>query len=116
MLTKSSTMTELMSVIAQRKANLKADDSYVANLMAGGVARIGAKIVEEAGEVVEAGGEPGEAGSAHLVREVADLVFHFLVLLGYRDLHWDDVEAELNRRAGTSGLTEKATRRGRGDV
>jgi len=109
-------MTELMSVIAQRKANLQAEKSYVASLMTGGVPRIGAKIVEEAGEVIAAGDEPGETGRDHLVKEVADLVFHSLVLLGYRDLHWDDVEAELGRRTGTSGLAEKAARQGRAEV
>ena len=33
-----------------------------------------------------------------------------LVLLGYGDLHWDDVEAELRRRSGVSGIAEKASR------
>jgi phosphoribosyl-ATP pyrophosphohydrolase len=99
-----------MAVIAQRKTSAQAESSYVATLMNGGVPRIGAKILEEAAEVVEAGDEPGEAGREHLVKEVADLVFHALVLLGYRDLHWDQVEAELARRAGTSGIVEKAAR------
>ena len=108
-------MTELMSVIAERKANPQAEKSYVASLMTGGVSRIGAKIVEEAAEVVAAGEEPGDAGRDHLVKEVADLVFHCMVLLGYRDLHWDDVEAELGRRSGTSGLAEKAARQGQGN-
>ena len=112
-MTRSSIMTELMSVIAARKADLQAEKSYVASLMTGGVPRIGAKIVEEAAEVVAAGGEPGDAGKEHLVKEVADLVFHAMVLLGYRDLHWDDVEAELGRRSGMSGLAEKAARQGR---
>lgn len=107
-------MTELMAVIADRKANPQAGKSYVASLMTGGVSRIGAKIVEEAAEVVEAADQPGDAGRQHLVKEVADLVFHSMVLLGYRDLHWDDVEAELNRRSGTSGLVEKAARHGQG--
>jgi hypothetical protein len=31
-------------------------------------------------------------------------------LLGYRDLHWSQVEAELGRRFGVSGLDEKASR------
>ena len=110
-MTRSSVMTELMSVIAARKANSQAETSYVASLMAGGVPRIGAKIVEEASEVVEAGNESGEPGRSHLVREVADLVFHCMVLLGYYDLHWGDVEAELSRRAGTSGLEEKSARK-----
>jgi phosphoribosyl-ATP pyrophosphohydrolase len=115
-MTRSSILTELMSVIASRKADFQAEKSYVASLMTGGVPRIGAKIVEEAAEVVAAGGEPGDAGKEHLVKEVADLVFHAMVLLGYRDLHWDNVEAELGRRAGMSGLAEKAARRGREDA
>lgn len=78
--------------------------------MRGGVARIGAKIVEEAAEVVEAGDEPGDAGRTHLVKEVADLVFHAMVLLGYRDTAWDEVEAELARRFGISGIAEKESR------
>ena len=113
-MTRSSTMTELMAVIAARKANLEVGKSYVASLMTGGVARIGPKIVEEAAEVIEAADEPGEAGRQHLVKEVADLVFHSMVLLGYHDLHWNDVEDELNRRSGTSGLVEKAARQGQG--
>jgi phosphoribosyl-ATP pyrophosphohydrolase len=103
-------MSDLMSVIAERKANPQSETSYVARLMSGGIPRIGAKILEEAAEVVEAGEEPRDAGRQHLVKEVADLVFHSLVLLGYRDLHWNDVEAELGRRFGVSGIVEKAAR------
>ena len=110
-MTRSSTMSDLMAVIAARRTNPQAETSYVARLMNGGVPAIGAKIIEEAAEVVEAGGEPGDAGRQHLVKEVADLVFHSLVLLGYRDLHWDDVEAELGRRFGVSGIAEKAARK-----
>ncbi len=106
----SSTMSELMAVIAERKAKLETEKSYVASLLGGGVARIGAKIIEEAAETVEAGDEPGDAGREHLVRESADLVFHLAVLLSHRDLHWSDVESELSRRFGTSGIAEKAAR------
>ena len=63
------------------------------------------KIAEEAGEVVAAASEPGEAGRAHLVHEVADLLFHTLVMLGHRDIPWADVEAELARRFGVPGVT-----------
>jgi phosphoribosyl-ATP pyrophosphohydrolase len=106
----SSVMTALMAVIAERKAGASAQPSYVKKLMDGGVAAIGAKIVEEAAEVVEAGDEPGAVGREHLVKEVADLVFHAAVMLGYRDVSWDAVEAELDRRTGVSGLVEKASR------
>jgi hypothetical protein len=33
-----------------------------------------------------------------------------MVLLGYRDLHWNEVEAELARRFGISGIVEKQSR------
>jgi phosphoribosyl-ATP pyrophosphohydrolase len=106
----SSIMTALMGVISERKANPPAEPSYVVNLMRGGVAKIGAKIVEEAAEVVEAGDESGDAGRTHLVKEVADLVFHTAVLLGYREIPWAEVEAELARRFGISGISEKESR------
>jgi len=114
-MTKSSIMSDLMAVIADRKRNPETEKSYVASLMKGGVSRIGEKVVEEAAEVVEAGHEPGDPGREHLVKEVADLVFHAMVLLGYRDLHWDEVETELERRAGISGIAEKAGRKSRGE-
>jgi phosphoribosyl-ATP pyrophosphohydrolase len=106
----SSIMTALMGVIQERKARPPSEPSYVVELMRGGVAKMGAKIVEEAAEVVEAGDEPGAAGRDHLIKEVADLVFHAMVLLGYRDLDWDDVEAELARRFGIGGIVEKQSR------
>jgi phosphoribosyl-ATP pyrophosphohydrolase len=107
----SSIMQALMEVIQQRKTREPGARSYVVDLMRGGVAKIGGKIVEEAAEVVEAGDEPGEAGRVHLVKEVADLVFHAIVLLGYRDATWDQVEAELARRFGISGIVERESRR-----
>jgi phosphoribosyl-ATP pyrophosphohydrolase len=110
----SSILPDLMAVIADRKANPPAERSYVVSLLRGGVGAIGAKIVEEAGEVVEAAGEPGDAGREHLVKEVADLVFHTLVLLGHHDVPWSAVEAELARRFGVSGIVEKESRRGGG--
>jgi phosphoribosyl-ATP pyrophosphohydrolase len=105
-----SIMTALMGVISGRKNNPPSEPSYVVSLLRGGVPKIGAKIVEEAAEVVEAGAEPGDAGREHLVREVADLVFHTAVLLAHRDLQWADVEAELAGRFGISGITEKQSR------
>jgi phosphoribosyl-ATP pyrophosphohydrolase len=106
----TSIVSSLMEVIAARKAQPPAERSYVASLLRGGVPKIGAKITEEAGEVVDAAAEPGEAGRAHLVHEVADLLFHTLVLLGHRDVPWSDVEAELSRRFGTGGIAEKESR------
>jgi phosphoribosyl-ATP pyrophosphohydrolase len=100
---------QLMAVIEDRKAAMP-EKSYTTKLFQGGVAKIGEKITEEAVEVVEAAGEPGEDGRQHLIREAGDLVYHLFVMLGYRDVKLAEVERELARRFGISGLDEKASR------
>jgi len=103
------TLAQLMAVIEDRKVNPPAK-SYTTTLFAGGVPKIGEKIREEAEEVIEAAGEPGEQGRGHLMREAADLIYHLFVMLGHRDVTLEEVEAELARRFGISGLDEKANR------
>jgi phosphoribosyl-ATP pyrophosphohydrolase len=107
------TLDRLTDVIAARRTS-PSGDSYTSQLFAGGVAPIGEKVVEEASEAVKAAREPGDAGRAHLIREAADLVYHLLVLLAARDANLADVETELARRFGVSGLEEKASREGTG--
>lgn len=98
-----------MAVIEDRKANPPAK-SYTTSLLVGGVSKIGAKITEEAREVVDAAGEPGDAGRAHLIYEAGDLLYHLFVLLAHREIKLEEVEAELGRRFGVSGIDEKASR------
>jgi phosphoribosyl-ATP pyrophosphohydrolase len=109
-MSQSSILTALEAVILDRKTNPPAKPSYVVKLLNGGVPAIGAKVIEEAAEVVEAADEQGEEGRAHLVREAADLVFHTLVMLGHRGVALAEVEAELGRRFGIGGIEEKAAR------
>ena len=104
-----SIFAQLMAVIEDRKAN-PPEKSYTTTLFAGGVAKIGGKITEEAAEVVEAAGEPGDAGRDHTVHEAADLIYHLFVLLAQQEIPLADVEHELARRFGVSGLDEKASR------
>jgi phosphoribosyl-ATP pyrophosphohydrolase len=104
-----SVLSRLMQVIEDRKAN-PPERSYTTSLFRGGVEKIGGKILEEAREVVEAAGEPGDDGRRHLVAEAADVIYHLLVMLAHRDTGLSDVEAELGRRFGISGLDEKASR------
>jgi phosphoribosyl-ATP pyrophosphohydrolase len=104
-----SILQRLMDVIEDRRAN-PPERSYTTQLFRGGVPKIGSKIVEEAREVVEAAGEPEEAGRQHLVHEAADLIYHLFVMLGHREVRLQEVEAELARRFGISGLDEKAAR------
>jgi phosphoribosyl-ATP pyrophosphohydrolase len=83
------------------------DTSYVARLFAKGPERIAQKVGEEAVEAVIAAAK-GDAKA--LTSEAADLIFHLAVLLESMDLSFDNVLAELDRREGVSGLTEKAAR------
>ena len=107
-------LDRLLAVIRDRQVNPPAR-SYTTTLFAGGLEKIGAKIVEEAAEAVEAAAEKGPAGRHHLVHEAADLVYHLLVLLRFAEVEWPEVEAELARRFGVSGLDEKAARAKPGD-
>ncbi len=108
-------LTELMAVIEDRKAHPPAR-SYTTSLFAAGVEKIGAKLIEEAEEVVDAARRAEtQVGRAHLTHEVADLIYHLFVMMGYRGITLDDVSMELARRFGTSGLDEKAARTRRND-
>ena len=98
---------QLCAVIADRKNNPSAEKSYVVHLLNGGVEKIGSKIREEAEELIEAAGEDDDD---HTVYEAADLLFHTFVMLGHLDLPLDRVRAELARRFGISGITEKESR------
>ena len=103
-------LDQLEQTITERKAAASTDKSYTAKLLAGGVAVIGAKVTEEAAEVAEAAAEPGEEGRQHTIREAGDVIYHLLVLLAARDVRFSEVESELARRFGMSGLEEKASR------
>ncbi len=82
--------------------------SYVARLLAQAPDAVLKKIGEEATETVIAAkdGDP-----ARIIAETADLWFHCLVMLSHFGLRPEQVLAELERRAGTSGLEEKALRK-----
>ena len=82
--------------------------SYVAGLMAKGEDAILCKVAEESAETLLAS---KEGDKLHLVREVADLWFHSMVLLAWHGLKPDDVLAELHRREGISGIDEKQSRK-----
>jgi phosphoribosyl-ATP pyrophosphohydrolase len=105
----STVLQQLMAVLEDRKVN-PPPNSYTARLYAGGDAKIGSKIAEEAHELVEAAGEQGEQGRRHIIYEASDVIYHLLVLLAHHNIKLDDVEAEIARRFGQSGLDEKASR------
>lgn len=102
-------LRQLMAVIADRKKNPPAK-SYTTKLLTAGGDRIGVKIMEEVVEIIDAAREGGEEGHRHVVREAADVIYHLFVLLGSCDVGLEEVETELARRFGLSGLDEKASR------
>jgi phosphoribosyl-ATP pyrophosphohydrolase len=88
------------------------DASYVARLLHKGPDTFLKKIGEEATEVVMAAKDADHGGDkSKIVYEVADLWFHTMIALAHYGLTPADVVAELDRRAGTSGIEEKALRK-----
>ncbi len=88
------------------------EESYVARLLHKGPDAFLKKIGEEATEVVMAAKDADFGGDkTKIVGEVADLWFHCMIALAHYGLNPADVLAELERRAGTSGLEEKALRK-----
>jgi phosphoribosyl-ATP pyrophosphohydrolase len=102
----AGTLARLADVIESRLGG-DARQSYVAQLVARGTDAILKKIGEEATEAVLAA---KDGAPDRIVSEVADLWFHCLIALAVNGLRPEQVLAELERRAGTSGLQEKASR------
>jgi phosphoribosyl-ATP pyrophosphohydrolase len=101
-----STLTRLANVIESRKQG-DPERSYVARLLSRSPDAILKKIGEEATETVMAA---KDGAADRIVAECADLWFHCLVMLAHYGLRPEAVLAELERRAGTSGIEEKAAR------
>lgn len=100
------TLSRLEQAIRDRRG-ASPDQSYVAKLNSRGLPVIARKVGEEAVETAIAA---ISFEKEELVGEAADLLFHLLVLLDARGVSLADVFAELERREGTSGLAEKASR------
>ena len=99
-------LTRLAATIAARKG-ADPDTSWTAKLLSKGPEKCAEKFGEEA---VEAIIEAVKGDRDRLTAEAADVLYHLLVMLAARDVTLDDVLAELDRREGTSGLSEKAAR------
>ncbi len=103
-------LAQLADVIESRRGG-DAATSYVARLLGRGEDAVLKKVGEEATEAVMAG---KDGSPDRIIAEAADLWFHCLILLAHYRLRPEQVLAELERRAGTSGIEEKAARKARG--
>ncbi len=102
-----------MSAIARLAATIESrkgadpETSWTAKLLAKGPEKCAEKFGEEA---IEAVIEAVRGDRARLTAEAADVLFHLLVMCAARGVTLDQIEAELARREGLSGLAEKAAR------
>jgi phosphoribosyl-ATP pyrophosphohydrolase len=100
------TLSDLEKTIAER-ARSGDPGSWTAKLFSKGIDKAAQKLGEEAVETVIAAVRGDTKG---VVSESADLLYHWLVVLGIAGVKLDDVLTELERRTGRSGLAEKASR------
>jgi len=86
------TIDKLFKIIKDRQKKMP-EGSYVTSFFKAGQDRIIQKVGEEATEVVIAA-----KNKKRIIYEVADLLFHILILLAFFNIELSDVEKELERR------------------
>jgi len=103
----SKHILEQLGDVVEERSKQSPEASYVASLFDEGLEKIQKKVNEESLEAILAAESDDRQA---LVSEVADLWFHSIVLLAYKNASVGDVISELERRFGVSGLEEKASR------
>ncbi len=96
----------LYHTILERKNSTDTQKSWTKKLLNDKTLML-SKIKEEADEVCVA---IESESDEQVIYESADLLYHTLVGLGYRDISPDRVKQELARRFGISGIVEKESR------
>ena len=88
-------LSQLESIIENRKSNPEQEGSYVSSLFRSGINKIAQKVGEEAVETVI---EAKDNDDDRFLNESADLVFHLLILLQARGYRFRDVLNKLEDR------------------
>ncbi|MBQ0733230.1 bifunctional phosphoribosyl-AMP cyclohydrolase/phosphoribosyl-ATP diphosphatase HisIE [Aquimarina celericrescens] len=88
-------LSELESVIKNRKENQNKENSYVASLFKKGINKVAQKVGEEAVEVVI---EAKDDNEELFLNESADLLFHYLILLQAKGYMLKDIVKVLKSR------------------
>ena len=88
-------LSELETIIKDRKENFKPNESYVASLFEKGINKITQKVGEEAVEMVI---EAKDSNTELFLNESADLLFHYLILLQAKGHNLKDVVEILRKR------------------
>ena len=92
----SGILEELFATIQQRKRD-RPESSYTVKLLDSGVTRVAQKVIEEAGESALAA---ATGAKEELAAELADLLYHTLVMLAASDMGPEQVWEELRARHG----------------
>lgn len=87
-------LRDVMAVIKDRKVNPK-EGSYTNYLFDKGIDKILKKVGEEATEIVIAAKNPD---AVEVKYEIADFLYHVMVLMAERGLDWDEIMEELANR------------------
>ena len=104
----SHALDQLFATIAARRQAGDAANSYTSRLLSEGVQKCAKKFGEESVEAVIAAVSRDKRAT---VSEVADVLYHLLVLLKAADVTLEEVMASLDRRTVQTGLEEKAGRK-----
>lgn len=102
-----SALERLAATIAARQG-ADPESSWTAKLLAKGPEKCAEKFGEEA---IEAVIEAVKGDPERLTSEAADVIYHLLVMCAARGVTLAEIEAELARREGVSGVAEKAARK-----
>ncbi|WP_071795741.1 phosphoribosyl-ATP diphosphatase [Natronohydrobacter thiooxidans] len=102
-----SALIRLAATIAARQG-ADPESSWTAKLLAKGPEKCAEKFGEEA---IEAVIEAVKGDPERLTSEAADVIYHLLVMCAARGVTLTEIEAELARREGVSGVAEKAARK-----
>jgi phosphoribosyl-ATP pyrophosphohydrolase len=97
---------ERLAATIESRRGADPETSWTAKLLAD-PERASKKFGEEA---IEAVIEAVRGDRERLVGEAADALYHLLVMCAARGVTLQDIEAELERREGRSGIAEKASR------
>jgi phosphoribosyl-ATP pyrophosphohydrolase len=100
------TLKELQELIETKKDD-NPNQSYTASLFKKGVEEIQKKFGEEAIELIIAASKDDKKS---IIYESADVIYHMMVLLSNKEIPFQDILNELERRTKMSGIEEKESR------
>ena len=95
----NDTLRGLYQVVLERKSNPR-EGSYTCYLFDKGLDKILKKVGEECAETIIAAKNDVPADT---VGEIADLIYHLMVMMAEKEIPLNDVLAELDRRAQKIG-------------